>query len=245
MPHVLTLKQKKQKAGSIYYPLQLTLVPKPTPGPGQILVKIQAASLNHRDVFIRQDLYPLISFQAPLLSDGCGIVVEEGPDCKLNLLDKTVVLAPGRGWDENPEGPDDFYKFSTIGGAKPYEDQGCAQTYAVVEERYVDICPAHLSPVECSSLPAAGITAWRSLVSKSANAQPGRNILITGIGGGVALFALQFAVAIGCNVWVTSSSPAKIAKAVEMGAKGGVSYKDDNWSRQHLLQCLAPVVVLV
>ena len=58
-----------------------------------------------------------------------------------------------------------------------------------------------------------GLTAWRALVTKSGGAAPGRNVLVTGIGGGVALAALQFAVALGCRVWVTSGDDAKIARA--------------------------------
>lgn len=69
-------------------------------------------------------------------------------------------------------------------------------------------------------------------MSKSGAAKEGGNVLITGIGGGVALMALQFAVAKGCNVWVTSGEEGKIEKAVKMGAKGGVSYKEKDWERR-------------
>lgn len=69
-----------------------------------------------------------------------------------------------------------------------------------------------------------------SALFTKAQLQRGQNLLITGIGGGVALIALQFAVAAGANVWVTSSSEEKLAKAKELGAKGGVSYKDGGWS---------------
>ncbi len=69
-------------------------------------------------------------------------------------------------------------------------------------------------------------------MTKSGNAAPGRNILVTGIGGGVALTVLQFAVAMGCNVYVTSGDQAKLDKAKQLGAKGGVSYKDKDWNTQ-------------
>jgi D-arabinose 1-dehydrogenase-like Zn-dependent alcohol dehydrogenase len=77
-----------------------------------------------------------------------------------------------------------------------------------------------------------GLTGWRALVSKSGNAEEGRNILVTGIGGGVALNVLQFAVGKGCNVFVTSGSKEKIDKAIAMGAKGGVNYKDEGWEKE-------------
>jgi NADPH:quinone reductase-like Zn-dependent oxidoreductase len=69
-------------------------------------------------------------------------------------------------------------------------------------------------------------------MTKSGNAEKGRNILITGIGGGVALNVLQFAVALGANAYVTSGNQDKIDKATSMGAKGGVSYKTDGWEKE-------------
>lgn len=231
MPHALTIRDKRAKGGKVYYPLHLNLIPKPSPGPNQLLVKIHAAALNHRDLFIRQSLYSDISFKAPLLSDGCGTVVEEGPDCTLNLLNKLVVLAPCCGWATNPDGPEDYSKFSTIGGTEPYRDRGTAQNYVVVDETEVEPCPHNLSAVEGAALPVCGLTGWRALVTKSGNAKPGRNILVTGIGGGVALQVLQMGIALGCNMYVTSGSEAKIARAQQLGAKGGVLYTGSDWNR--------------
>jgi NADPH:quinone reductase-like Zn-dependent oxidoreductase len=101
-----------------------------------------------------------------------------------------------------------------------------------VHEDEVEPAPLHLSPVESAALPLVGLTAWRAVVTKSGNAVPGRNILVTGIGGGVALAALQFAVAKGCNVYVTSGHADKIERAKAMGAKGGVSYKSAGWDKE-------------
>lgn len=77
-----------------------------------------------------------------------------------------------------------------------------------------------------------GLTGWRALVTKSGAAAPGKNILVTGIGGGVALIVLQLAVAHGANVYVTSGSPDKLERAKQLGAKGGVSYKSDTWEKE-------------
>jgi NADPH:quinone reductase-like Zn-dependent oxidoreductase len=232
MPHALLIREKKAKAGKPYYPLQLKAVSKPSPGPGELLVKIEAAGLNHRDLFIRQNLYPNISFKAPLLSDGYGTVIEQGPGCTAGLLNKAVLLTPCRGWAESSDGPEDWANFSTMGGTEPHIHLGAAQHYIVVEESEVEPCPEHLSAVQGAAIPSCGLTAWRALVVKSQNAKPGRNILITGIGGGVALQALQFAVELGCNVYVTSGSEEKIAKALQLGAKAGVIYKNDDWPKQ-------------
>ena len=91
--------------------------------------------------------------------------------------------------------------------------------------------PAHLTAEQAAALPLAGVTAWRALMTRAAM-QPAERVLITGIGGGVALFALQFAVAAKAEVYVTSGSEDKIAKAVELGAKAGVLYSEDGWRKK-------------
>ncbi|KAI0413361.1 hypothetical protein F5X98DRAFT_378831 [Xylaria grammica] len=231
MSRSLTLKKIDGKPGQVYYPLQLNHNPKPAAGPGELLIRLQAAALNHRDHFQRQHLYPGISFEHPLLGDGCGVVESAGPDTKTgsSLVGKRVLVTPSRGWDSALEGPEGA--FFTIGGHTG-TDCGTAQDYVVVPEGEVEVAPDYLSTAEAAALPLVGLTAWRALITKSGNALPGRNILVTGIGGGVALAVLQFAVALGCNTYVTSGSPAKLERAKELGAKGGVSYRDADWDKQ-------------
>ncbi|GAP83560.1 putative zinc-binding dehydrogenase [Rosellinia necatrix] len=241
MSRSITLKKIDGKPGQVYYPLQLNHNAKPVPGPGEVLVRLEAAALNHRDHFQRQHLYPGISFEHALLADGCGIVESAGPDtgdddgkgsaaAAAALVGRRVILMPSRGWDSAPEGPESA--FTTIGGAVG-SACGAAQDYVAVPAAEVELAPAHLTAAEAAALPLVGLTGWRALVSKSGNALPGRNILVTGIGGGVALAVLQFAVALGCNAYVTSGSAAKLERAVrELGAKGGVSYRDADWDRQ-------------
>lgn len=215
--------------------LQLNTIPQPNPGPGQLLVKISAVALNHRDLFIRQHLYPSISFTTPLLSDASGVVVALGgpspSPLAQSLLHRAVLLTPSRGWDADPHGPEDAAKFSVIGASALCPD-GTAAEYVVVEEGEVVAMPGHLSVEEGAALPLVGVTAWRAVVGKSGEAERGRNILVTGVGGGVALMAVLIAVARGCNVWVTSGEEEKIRRAVEMGAKGGVCYKNKGWERE-------------
>jgi NADPH:quinone reductase-like Zn-dependent oxidoreductase len=235
MPRQLRIEKVDGTPGSVYYPLKLHDVPQPTPGPNECLVKIHAAALNHRDFFVRQHQYPGISFAAPLLSDGCGTVVEVGQGADQSLLRRLVILTPSMGWDSAPEAPEDMNKFAILGASKAYP-YGMAQEYIVVPASEIELAPEHLGPVQAAALPLVGLTTWRALVTKSGNAQVGRNILLTGIGGGAALQALQFAVAMGCNVWVTSSDEAKIRKAVDHGAKGGVNYRDEAWDKKLLAQ---------
>lgn len=109
---------------------------------------------------------------------------------------------------------------------------GTAQDVVNIDENEVEEAPRHLSAVEAAALPLTGLTAWRALVTKSRNAEKGRNILITGIGGGVALNVLQFAAGLGVNVYVTSGNQEKIDRAVTLGAKGGVIYKNDGWEKE-------------
>jgi NADPH:quinone reductase-like Zn-dependent oxidoreductase len=232
MPRALTLtKIDGAKPGQVYYPIQVNNVSMPKPGPGQVLVRLTTAALNHRDFFIRRHQYPAISFTNPLLADGYGTVVETGPSVnRTNLLNKNVVLLPMRGWDADPNAPEDMSKYCVI-GSTTITDAGTAQDYVVVSEDDVEPAPSHLSPAEAAALPLAGLTAWRAFKTKTGCATPGSNILITGIGGGVALLAMQFAIAAGCNVYVTSGDQQKINKAKEMGAKDGLSYKNELWGK--------------
>ncbi|KAM3523666.1 hypothetical protein MY4038_008072 [Beauveria bassiana] len=218
------------KPGKVYYPIQVKQVPKPTPGPHDVLVRMTAAALNHRDLFIRQHLYPNIDPAKPLLADGCGVVVEVGSGVAhpARLLNQAVILTPSRGWDRDPQGPEDPSRF-VICGSQQGTDAGCAADYVVAPAAEVELMPPHLSPVEAAALPLVGLTGWRALVTKAGIDGPGKNVLITGIGGGVALQVLQFVVAMGSNAYVTSGDQAKIDKAVAMGAKGGVVYKEPRW----------------
>jgi NADPH:quinone reductase-like Zn-dependent oxidoreductase len=202
----------------------------------ELLIKISAAALNHRDLFIRQHLYPGTTWGVPLLADGVGVVEKAGtPELESKWKGKPVIITPAQGWNDNTEGPEGAY--AILGGTKLI-DIGTLQEELIISASEVEIAPPHLSTVEAAALPLAGLTAWRALNTKSRNAQPGRNILITGIGGGVALMLLHFAVAKGCNVFVSSGSPEKLQKAKELGASGGVNYKDKDWEKQ--LQKLLP-----
>lgn len=210
--------------------LEVTTVPIPKPGPKDLVVTMLAVALNHRDLFLRQHLYPSPSWDVPLLADGCGIVTDVGSAARKSWLGKRVVLVPGRGWKDDPKGPESPKGYAILGGTKTFP-LGTAQEVLQVDESEVEEAPAHLTAVQAAALPLTGLTGWRALVSKSGEAKEGRNILITGIGGGVALNVLQFAVAAGARVWVTSGDEAKIEKAKKLGARGGVIYRNDGWEK--------------
>lgn len=235
MPKSVSISKIDGKPGKVYYPLSLKEVPKPSPKDGEVLVKIHAAALNHRDLFIRQHLYPAISFSAPLLADGCGTVVEVGRGASSTWEGKRVVINPGEGWRDSLEGPEDKGGYRILGGTKTIPN-GTLQEYMVVKESELEEAPAHLDNIEAAAVPLTGLTAWRAVMVKCGphNIGPGKNVLVTGIGGGVALMALEFARAAGANVYVTSGSEEKIAKARELGARGGVNYKDEGWDKKLL-----------
>ncbi|KAK6346680.1 hypothetical protein TWF696_006798 [Orbilia brochopaga] len=225
----LSIERVDGKPGQVYYPLKQVDLPKPTVKPGEVLVRILAAALNHREVFIRQSLYPGINFETPLGADGVGIVVETAsPDLDKAWKGKRVLLTPGRGWQDSEDGPEG--KYTVVGGTVGVS-HGTFQEYVALPAAEIEEAPAHLSVPEAAALPLAGLTAWRATFTKGRVAA-GQNVLITGIGGGVALFALQFAVAAGATVFVTSGSEEKLTKAKELGAADGAIYKKEDWSKQ-------------
>ncbi|KAI9597163.1 hypothetical protein BDF19DRAFT_436057 [Syncephalis fuscata] len=187
------------------------------------------------DEWIRRGLYPGIKFNSILGADGTGQVVspsslgiqvdpsvEENPRYK-ELLNKRVVIQPGVGWDKNPRKPEQFF---SIMGLLP--NAGTFAEYVAVSVNDIFLAPEHLNDAEAAALPLAHLTAYRAVVTKGEVAR-GDRVLITGIGGGVALAALRICLAIGAECYVTSSSPEKIKRAVEMGAKAGVNYRDDKY----------------
>ena len=111
------------------------------------------------------------------------------------------------------------------------EELGTLQEYIAYPADDLELAPLHLNNAEAAALPLCGLTAYRATFTKGGVA-PGQNVLVTGIGGGVALHSMQFAAARGATVFVTSSSPEKLRKAKELGASAGVNYKDSDWERQ-------------
>lgn len=230
MPSAIAIRKIDGKPGQVYYPLEKITLPPQTPSPTQLTVRLSAAALNHRDLFIRQHLYPGTTFGVPLLADGAGTVIATGASAT-HWQGKRVILNPGTGWEKDPAGPESPKGYAILGGTK-LNPLGTLCEEVVVEAGEVEEAPGHLTSVEAAALPLTGLTAWRAVVTKSANAAPGRNILVTGIGGGVALMALLFASAKGARVFVSSGSEEKIEKAKKLGAAGGVNYKEEGWEKK-------------
>jgi zinc-binding alcohol dehydrogenase/oxidoreductase len=226
----LTLKQIKT-------PLELLERNEPSPGAGEVIVKLVAAALNRRDYWITQGMYPGIEPPVVLGSDGAGVVVQTGSEVDPSWQNREVIIDPALNWGDNQAFQSD--QFTILG--LPHD--GTFATHVVVAASQLHDKPAHLNWHEAAALPLAGVTAFRAVFSQG-GLRSGENILITGVGGGVATFALQFAVAIGANVWVTSSSPEKIQRAIQLGAKGGFNYREDDWHRKLVKSAGPPHLII-
>lgn len=204
--------------------LHVAEVPEPVPGPGEVVIALRAAALNHRDVWIKSGQYAGLKWPCIPGSDGAGVIVACGEQVDAAWQGREVIVNPSFGWGghEEVQGPD----FAILGLPR----QGTLAERIAVPVGQVSVRPPHLTWEESAALPLAGLTAYRALFSR-AKLQPGERLLVSGVGGGAALFALQFAVAAGAEVWVTSSSEAKIAAAIEQGAKGGFNYTDPEWAK--------------
>jgi NADPH:quinone reductase-like Zn-dependent oxidoreductase len=200
-------------------------VEKPIPAENEVLVKIEAAALNHRDIYISQGLYPGIVTPIILGSDAAGTVVELGSNVSREFLNREVIINPNINWGTNPKVQDK--KYSILG----MPSNGTLAEYVCVKSDRILDKPSHLNFIEAAAIPLAGLTAYRSLFTK-ADLQKGERLFISGIGGGVALIAFQMALAIGAEVWVSSGSDDKIAQAVKLGAKGGINYNAENWHKE-------------
>ena len=198
---------------------------KPIIGEDEVLIAVQHAALNHRDVWIQKGQYAGLVFPIICGSDGCGMVQEIGKNVSDFWLGKEVVINPSLNWGTNPKTQAKDYEILGL----PHH--GTFAQYVKVPARLLHEKPAHLKSEEAAAFPLAGLTAYRALMGR-AKAQAGENVLITGIGGGVALMAAQFALAAGCQVYVSSGSQEKLDQAIVMGAKGGANYKTADWHKQ-------------
>ncbi|KAF9449462.1 NAD(P)-binding protein [Macrolepiota fuliginosa MF-IS2] len=205
------------------------LVDKPIPElqPGEVLVKAGAVAFNHRDVWIRKRMYPGIVVGSVFGSDAAGTIVASGM-LGDPLIGKRVFLTPSRGWEKDELAPESSFGILGGGALPPI---GTFSKYIVVERNQVIPTPEHLDDIQAAAWPLGAVTAWRATMINAA-VQRGQNVLITGIGGGVALIAMQLCIAKGASVYVTSGSQEKIRQAIRLGAKGGASYKDANWPVQ-------------
>ena len=206
--------------------LTLTERDKPVPGPNDVLVKLNAASLNYRDVMIAGGTYnPRMQLPAVPFSDGAGEIVEVGEavtEWQTGMRVCSVVIP---GWIDG--GPTAEKGKTAIGAGK---FDGVLREYAAFNEEAIVSAPQHLSYEEAATLPCAAVTAWHALV-ESGHVNAGETVLTLG-SGGVSVFAVQFAKLLGARVIATSSSDAKLEKLKALGADETINYRDTpDWDK--------------
>lgn len=193
--------------------------------PGEALIQLKTTALNHRDLWIQKGQYAGLKFPIVLGSDGAGVVKECRTDNASLWLNQEVIICPSLNWGKHPQAQSSIFEILGL------PRNGTFAEWITIPAENLFLKPPHLSWEEAAALPLAGLTAYRALFSR-ANLQSQENILITGIGGGVALFALQFALATNANVYVTSGSDQKIQRALQLGATHGVNYRQETWHQQ-------------
>lgn len=185
------------------------------PGPGAVLVELRAASLNYRDLLILKGLYnPRLPLPQVPISDGAGVVLEVGDGVDAFSPGDSVITHPVVGWEDGPFRRE--YSRATLGGPGP----GMGQEHVVLPEAALCRAPAGWSHEEAAALPIAAVTAWSALVTEGP-VRPGQTVLTLGTGG-VSIFALQIAKALGARVIITSSSHDKLDRARALGADVGI-----------------------
>ena len=208
-----------QKLGGVDH-LQLDQVPEPAPKTGEVLVRLRAAALNHRDVYITQGLYPGIELPVILGSDGTGTIAALGARVNALAVGTPVVINPLLAWGDDPRvwSP----QATILGMPRP----GTFADYVCVPAQNVAPTPRGLNDEEAAALPLGGLTAYRAVFTR-ARISAQDTVLLTGVGGGVQTFVLLFCKHIGARVVVTSSRDEKLERAKALGADEALNYRTD------------------
>lgn len=192
--------------------------PIPSPGPGQVLIRMRAVTLNARDIGVIEGFYEP-NRTAPLVpvSDGVGEVAALGEGASKFAVGERVAAIFTQSWTAGE--PTRANWTSTLGS--PLD--GLLAEYAALPEEGLVRVPEHLTDAEAAALPCAGVTAWHA-IAEEGRVGAGDTVVVQGTGG-VSLFALQFAKLQGARVVVTSSSDEKLARAKALGADYGINYQ--------------------
>ena len=211
------------------YKLQIRELLQPVILESNVLIKLKAAALNHHELWALQEKNLRSNTDIIMGSDGAGVIIEVGDAVDNFKIGDEIVINPSINWGSNNRVHGE--KYEILG----FPTQGTFAEYISINQKYAHRKPKHLSFEEAAAFPLAGLTTYRALYTRG-ELEAINTVLITGIGGGAALFALSFAVSSGANVYVTSGNENKIRKAIEFGAKGGTNYKKSTWGSELLNQ---------
>ncbi len=220
----MTTMQQWQMATLGESALELATVAAPAPGPGEVLVKVNAVSLNYRDALMIDTGMGLpVTFPYVPGSDMAGEVVAVGAGVTRVAVGERVVNTFWDRWFDGERAPAGL---SIFGGTL----QGLLREYAVFDEAALVRAPSTIDDVAASTLTCAGLTAWFALFGAGRQLAAGETVLSTGTGG-VALFGAQLALAQGAKAIVTSGSPEKLARAAALGVTHGV-LRREGWAEE-------------
>jgi NADPH:quinone reductase-like Zn-dependent oxidoreductase len=207
--------------------------PEPTlAGANDVIIKLKAASLNHIDIWIRRGLTGIkVALPHILGADGAGVVAEKGDWVRNVATGDAVCLYPPSGCGRCEFCLTDREYMCLHLRVLGERENGTYAEYTRVPARNCFSIPPGLSFEQAAAFPLVYITVWRMLVT-NARLQPGEQVLILGIGGGIATAALQLAARIGTHIIVTSSSDEKLEKAKTLGAEHGINYKNADFARE-------------
>ena len=200
--------------------------PDPKPGAGEVVLKMEAASVNYRDIVLVRQGYGRYSGKLPIIviSDGAGRVIEKGPAVSRVEVGDLVCPLFAQTWFGGPLA--EAHRAHMLAG--PLD--GVMREYMCLSEEAVAKAPAHFSAAEAATLPCAALTAWNAVIE--GGTKPG-DLVVTQGTGGVSLFALQFAKLAGATAAITSSSGEKLARTKALGADILIDYRQHpEWHRE-------------
>ncbi len=211
--------------------LRLVDIPEPTPGPGEVVAKVLAVSVNHLDLWVRRGM-PGMPLPLPMIPgcDGTGEVVEVGEGVTRFAVGDKVVLEPGysSGISEHDEAGNDH--LSSDYQLRGEHSDGLDCELVAFPERLLTPLPEGVDPVAAAAVPLVFLTAWGMMINR-AQLKAGETVLVLGGASGVGSAAIQIAKDLGAHVVATAGSDEKLTLVKELGADAAVDHRDDAWPK--------------
>jgi NADPH:quinone reductase-like Zn-dependent oxidoreductase len=212
--------------------LRVEDVPKPAPGPGQVLVRVLGVSLNHLDLWVRRGMpgFP-VAFPRILGCDGTGEVAALGSGVTGLAVGDKVVIEPGYSSGSSPEDKAGNDHLSADYSIRGEHSDGLCCEYVAIEARYLLPLPKGVDPVQAAAVPLVFVTAWGLVVSRGA-VRAGETVLVLGGASGVGSAAIQLAKHRGARVFATAGSEEKQRLCRELGAEAVLDHRSEGWGKE-------------